>query len=151
MPRRGRALCKLLEQARADPPALMLVCHGERDLCDGWIPETRIVGERDDPLPAVVGQRPDEGAPLDPVRIEERLDEGRTDGRRAVEAEVEAALGEAAEELGQCLGVSSLRRTEPQGAAVPEDDVDDSAAGEEDRAPGERPVRGELDSSGKGL
>ena len=89
---RARALGELLEHARADPTPLVLVGHSECDLCGGRVAKARVARERDDALPAVVGKRADERAALDPVRIEEGLDERRPHGRRAVEAEVEAAL-----------------------------------------------------------
>ena len=143
----GRALRQLLEHARADPAALVLVGDGERDLCSGRVAEPRIACERDDALGAVVRQRPDERASLDPVRVEGGLDEGRPHGRRAVKAEVEAALREAAEELGQGLGVGGLRRPEPKRATVSQDDVDrPGSVGRKGgpgarRAPGPRGVR----------
>ena len=138
----GRALRQLLEHARADPTTLVLVGHSKRDLRSGRVAEPRIACERDDALGAVVRQRPDERASLDPVRVEVGLDEGRPHGRRAVEAEVEAALGEAAEELGQGLGVGGLRRPEPQRAAVSQDDVDRSGSVGREGGPGARRAPG---------
>src|SRR5262249_45243543 len=52
------------------------------------------------------------------------LHERAANGARAVEAQHQAVLGEAAEELDQRVGVVGRRGPQPQGAAVAEDDVD---------------------------
>ena len=120
----GGALGELLEQARADPVALVRVGHGERRLGEGGVAQARIAPEGDDALPAVLCERPDECAPLVPVGLEQRLDELRAEHREAVEAQVEAALGQALEEPEHGRGVLPARRAETERAPVPEDDVD---------------------------
>jgi hypothetical protein len=83
-----------------------------------------------------VGERSDERAPLEPVRIEERLDEGRLELQCPVEAEVAAPLGEPGEELRQGLGIVGPGRAEAQRAAVAEDDVHEAAGAREGIGPG---------------
>ncbi|HEX9351821.1 MAG TPA: hypothetical protein VF877_11165 [Gaiellaceae bacterium] len=77
-------------------------------------------------LAALIRERPDQRAALDPVRVDERLDELALHGRRSVESKVEAPFGESGEKGSQRLRVVSHRRTKAQCPAVPEDDVDDS-------------------------
>ena len=76
-PDRGRALRELLEHARADAAPLLVVGDRERDLRGRRVAEPRIARQRDDVLTVAAGERPDERASLDPVRLEERLDERR--------------------------------------------------------------------------
>ncbi len=81
----ARAGGELLEQPRADAAAVLLVGDGEGDLGGLGVAQAHVARERDDPLRAVlVGQRADERAPLDPVRVEAGLDErcGRPRARR---------------------------------------------------------------------
>ena len=67
---------ELLEQARADPAALLLVGDGERDLGGRGVAQARVARERDDRARAVrPRERADERAALGPVGVEERLDE----------------------------------------------------------------------------
>ena len=150
---RGRARRELLQHARADAAALVLVGDGERDLRDRGVAEPGIAREGHDLLEPVGRQRSDQCAALDPVRIDEGLDERRPHGGRAVEAKVEASLGETAQEVGQSVGVGGRGRPQAQRSSVAQDDVDEARReGGVDRALWERPVRGELDScSGKGF
>ena len=107
---------ELLEQARADAAALLLVGHGERDLGRGRVAQARVARERDDALGlAVAGERADEGAALDQSGVEVRLDEAVVDRLQAVEAQVEAAVGEAREEVDEAR--PRRRRAERAGAA----------------------------------
>ena len=59
-----------------------------------------------------------------PVGGEQRFDEMLVELRVAVEAPVQALLGEAAEEVEQCVCVVRLGRAQPQRRAVAQDDVD---------------------------
>ncbi len=108
-----------LEQAGADAAALVLVVDGERDLGGAAVAQPRVVGESDD---ASV-ETPDQRAALVPVRLDERLDELRREMREAVEAQVTAPVGEAAEEVEDGLGVGGERRPQSQRRAVAEDHV----------------------------
>ena len=123
---RSRAPGELLEHARPDPAPLLVVGDGERDLGDIGVTEARVACESDDP----VLERPDERAPLDPVGIDERLDEGRANGGRAVESQVEAPLRERVEEADERIDVGRVRRAEPQRSAVAQDHVREAVDGE---------------------
>ena len=93
----GGARRELLEQPRRRAASLELVRDRERDLGGRGIAQARVLGERDDPLVALSSARmPIERAAVDPVGIEEVLDERRIDVAHAVEAQVAAVLRRAA-------------------------------------------------------
>ena len=117
--------CELLDEARPDATPLVRVGDGESRLGSGRIAQPLVVPDCDDDLPPVLGERPEERAALDPVRLEELLDELRAEARKAVEAQVEAPLRECAEELHELLLVLSARRAEAQRRPVSQDDVGD--------------------------
>ena len=120
----ARAERELLEQARADPAALLGVGDGERDLGGRGVAQARVARERHDRRRAVgPRERADERAALVPVRIEERLDEAGLHAAGAVEAQVVAAVGEPREELDERVGVVGRRRAQSQRAAVLQDHV----------------------------
>ncbi len=84
------------------------------------------IRQRDDPLRLpVLGQGAHQRPALVPVGVDERLDRGGGKRREAVEALVDAALGETAEELDQGVHVRLAWRTQPQRAAAAENDVTD--------------------------
>ena len=117
---------ELLEHARPHAAPLLVVGDGERDLGDLGVTETRVACESDDP----VLERPDERAPLDPIGIDERLDEGRADGGDAVKSQIEAPLRERVEEADERVDVGGMRRAEPQRSAVAQDHVREAVDGE---------------------
>ena len=88
----GRPRRELLEQARTDAAALMLVGHGEGRLGELAVAQADVVGESHDSLPVLVDERPQEHASFLPVRLDQRLDETRPQLRQAVIAQVEAPL-----------------------------------------------------------
>jgi hypothetical protein len=94
---------------------LLLVGDDERHLGRVRIAQPRVARERDD----AVSERADERPGLDPVRVDERLDEPLVDATRAVEPEVEAAVGEAGEEGDERGAVRLRRRTQAQRAGIP--------------------------------
>ena len=119
-----RRLGELLEQPGPDPLALELVGDGERDLGAGVVSKPNEVRQRDDPLRlAVLGQSAHKRPALVPVGLDERLDRGRGERGKAVEAPVDAALGQTAEELDQSVHVRLVRRAQPQRAAVAQNDI----------------------------
>ena len=113
-----------LEQSRPDASALLGVGDRKRRLGHGWIAETHVVADRDDPFPGLVRQRAQQSAALDPIRIEERLDQLRSDVRKAVEAAVEALARKRSVEVEQCLAIGVGRGPQTQSSAVAEDYVD---------------------------
>jgi hypothetical protein len=74
-------------------------------------------------------QRADQDAALAPVGLDEVLDQPVVHRANAVEAQIHALLGEAAEKRRESLGVIVARRPEPQRRAVAKDDVDRPAVG----------------------
>ena len=96
--RLGCALGELLEQARADAAALMLVGDGEGGLGQLRVAQANVVGDGDHPLAVLVDERAEERATLCQSGLEERLDEARAELREAVEAQIEAPLGQAGKE-----------------------------------------------------
>ena len=136
-------LRELLQEAGADPAALLLVGDREGDLRHSRLAQARIAREGDD----AVFERADEGAALDPVRVEERLDEPCVGPAHAVEAEVQASLGKVREERDEAVGVVAEWRPQPKRAAVPQDDVDRLGCGIRDvrrrqAPPAARPPQG---------
>ncbi len=111
---------QLLEQAGADPAALVVVRDGERRLGDHRVAQAHVVGDRDDALGAVDLERAEQGAALVPVGLEQRLDEARAEVGEAVEAEVETPLRQRPKEVEQRVGVVLARRAQPERAPVPE-------------------------------
>ncbi len=101
----GSAGRQALEQSRPDASALLGVGDGKGGLGHGRIAQTHVVADRDDPLPALVRQRTQQSAALDPIRIEERLDELRPQVRKAVEAAVEALARKRSVEVEQRLAI----------------------------------------------
>ena len=98
----------------------------------GWFYPARIV--RSQVLSQVLVQavkhtvrreRPDQCAAVGPVRVERVADQRGRERREPVEAQVEALGGEFLEEPKERGRVAHGRRTEPQGAPVLEDDVED--------------------------
>ena len=119
----GRAIREPLQQPRADPSPLMLVRDRERRLRETRVAQPHVVADGDHRL------RPFSSVPSSAPRSSQSgSSSGSTsrgaDRREAVEAEVEALLGERAEEVEKRLRVLPPRRTQPERAAVPEDDVD---------------------------
>ena len=107
-----------LEQAHADPAPLEFVVHGERDLGGAR------VAQPDQFARPRSGRRATRAARRAPAsRLEQRLDEPRSERGEAVEAEVAAAIGEAGEELEQRVGILRGGRSQPERRAVAEDDV----------------------------
>ena len=66
----GRACRELLEQTRADAPALMLVGHGEGCLGQLRVAETHVVGDGDDAFAVRVGERAEQRPALVPVGLD---------------------------------------------------------------------------------
>ena len=99
------ALRELLEEPCADTALLVLVRDGERRLGEARVAQPHVVAHGDHVLVTVLGERPEQGAPLLPVRVEKRLHEPRIDRREAVEAQIQALLGERAEEVEQRIRV----------------------------------------------
>ena len=121
----ARPAGELLEQAGADPAALLGVVDGERHLGSRAPADTCVAPHRDDPLLAIaVGQPAGQRAALRPVRIEQWLDEPRLDAPEPVEAQEAALVGQPFEECEQSVAICGQRSPQPKGAAVPEDDVD---------------------------
>jgi hypothetical protein len=116
---------ELLQEAGADSAALEVVCDREGHLRCGRVPKAVVCGGGHDTLGLPVSKRPDQGAALVPVRLEQRLNECRSDRRHPVEAQMEARRRQAAEQLEQRRRVGLPGRAEPERAAVPQDDVDD--------------------------
>ncbi len=111
---------ELLQEAGADPTALVLVGDRERNLRGLPVTEPHEVGDRDD----LLVDRADERRGLLPVGGDQRLDQPKVDLWQAVEAAVQALLREPPEELEQGLGVLRQRRSQAQGRAVAEDHVE---------------------------
>jgi hypothetical protein len=125
-PRRGGGRSELLEQPRADALSLQRVCDGECDLRPSRVAQPDVVRERNHLVLPGADQRP----AVVPVRIEERLDRLGPERGKAVEAPVDAPLGQRAEEGQHRLAVRRNRRTQPERPARPEDDVTDLGAGD---------------------
>jgi hypothetical protein len=70
--------------------------------------------------------QPGEGTSFDPIRLEHGLDHSLVYYSVAVEAEVEAPIRQAAEELQQRRRISDLRRAEAHGRPAAEDDIGNS-------------------------
>ena len=116
--------------------------------------ETHVVADRNDPLPALVRERAQQGAALDPIR-----DRGATRPAaavtfwKAVEAAVEALASKAPVEVEQCLAVGVGRRPQTQSSAIAEDhastDSPRSCRHGSIRAPGRSSVRTERQRAGR--
>ena len=119
-----RTVGQPLEEARPDSTPLVGVGDGERGFRDGRVAKPNVVCDGDDLLAGVRAQGTEQSAPLDPVRLEQGLHEPGPERREAVEAEISAPLGERAEELEERVRVVPPRRSQPERATVPEDDVD---------------------------
>ncbi len=124
-----RARRELLQKPCADASPLMGVGDRERGFGCPWIAQPCVVGQGNDRLALVRIECADQGAFLDPVRVEEWLDERRARLRGAVEAEVEALVGETGEKLDEGVRVGSQRRSQPERSSVAENDVDDGRRG----------------------
>ena len=120
----GRKGGQLLEQSRPDAPALELVRNCERDLGLRRVPKPVVGRNRDHALVAFGRQRPDQGAAVRPVRLEDMLDEGRGESGDPLEPQVEALQREALEEGQEPRTVGGRRCAEPERAPVSEDDVE---------------------------
>ena len=100
MPTLAARAASLLQEAGADPPPLVCVGDGERHLGCCRIAQSHVARKRYDLLGSgLVGKRADQVAVVPPVRVEEWIDERRADRRRAVEAAIEAVLGQRGEEI----------------------------------------------------
>jgi hypothetical protein len=110
---------QLLEEARAEPPAVQLVGDDERDLGGGRIAQSGPARERDHP----VVEDADERSALRPVRLDERLDEARLGAYGTVEAQVAALVGEPGEERDEGVQVVTTGRPQSQRCPVAEDHV----------------------------
>ena len=96
----SRARHEPLQETGADASPLMGVGDGECHLGRCWIAQPHVARKRDDRLgTAVVGKRADQVAVVRPVRVEKGIDERRADRRGAVEAAIEAVLGQRGEEI----------------------------------------------------
>ena len=115
---------ELLEQARADALALVVVGDGERGLGRVRVAQPDVVADRDDALLAGVAHDADQRALLGPVGIDERAHEAVAREGEPVEAEEAAADGEVAEERDERADVVVDGRAQAQRGAVAEDDVD---------------------------
>jgi hypothetical protein len=115
-----------LEQPRRDPSTLERVGDGEGDLGRPRIAQAYVVGERDDPILAVLRNRTDQRPALRPVGVEHRLHEVLVHRGVAMEAEVEATRRALLEEAQERSPILLRRRTQPQRAPVAQDDVDGS-------------------------
>ena len=85
-PLAGRPSRELLEKPRADAASLVVVGDREGHLRAQRIPKAHVVRESDDPAFTGLDHRASESSPVDPVRIENGVDEPLVDGRAAVEA-----------------------------------------------------------------
>ncbi len=100
MPTLAARAASLLQETGADPPPLVCVGHGERHLGRCRIAQSHVARKGYDLLGSgLVGKRADQVAVVPPVRVEEGIDERRADRRRAVEAAIEAVLGQRGEEI----------------------------------------------------
>ena len=114
----ARPAGELLEQAGADPAALLGVVDGERHLGRVALADSRVAPDRDDALVTVAVREPaGERAALRPVRIEQRLDEPRLDPPVPVEAQVPALVGQTLEEREQ--GVARRATSGGRSRSVP--------------------------------
>ena len=121
----GRSDGELLEQSRRSAAALKLVRDRECDLCGRGIAQARVLRDRDDVLGSLfVGQRANQGAAVDPVGIEDMLDELCVDMAHPVEPEVAAVGREQLEERDEGACIVVRRRPESKCRAVAEDHVD---------------------------
>jgi hypothetical protein len=120
----GRERGEPLEHAGADPAPLKRIRDDECDLGSRGISQAGVAGQSDHALHAVVRERAEQRSTIDPVGIEERLDDWRTNGSYAVESEVEALLREAREEAEQRNLVRCTRRPKAKRRPVAEDDVE---------------------------
>ena len=118
--RLGSPQRKLLEQARADSPTLVLVRNGEGRLRGALVAQPHVLGDRDDAAVELA----DQDAALLPVRLEEVPDETVVDAADPVEAHVEAPFRKAGQERGEGARVFLCRRPQPEGRAVAENHVD---------------------------
>src|SRR5581483_11616970 len=119
----GRDAGELFEQPRAGAVALELVRDREGDLGRGRIAKPRVARERDRALLVTLAERAEQRAALLPVGGEERVDERLRERREAVEAQVDAPLGQTAEEREQEPGVVRAGSSQAERAAVAKDDV----------------------------
>ena len=115
---------ELLEQARPDPLALVVVGDRERGLGRVRVAQANVVADRDDPLLAGVPHHADQGALLGPVRLDERAHEPLACEGEAVEAEKAAPEREVGEEVDERGDVAVGRGPQAERRAVTEDDVD---------------------------
>jgi hypothetical protein len=103
---------------------LVVVGDGEGDLGRLALAQPRVAGQRDDALTVVGSNRAEKRPTLGPFGVEIRRDQTRVDRWMAVEAPVEALVGEFGEEPDERVRVGLLGRAQPQSAAFPQDDVD---------------------------
>ena len=98
----GRRPCRqALQQPSTDPPPLLRVGDGECRLGQRGIAQAHVVADCDDSLAVLVGEGADQRAALDPVRLEQRLDQLQPHVRQPVEAPVQALPRERAVEVEQ--------------------------------------------------
>ena len=114
----GRAVGELLEQARADPAALLLVGDREGDLGRRRVAQAHVV--RDAPRSALAS--PSASRASAPRSTQSGSSSGSTSCAStcadAVEAQVEAAFRQALEEREQRVRIGCGRRPQPERAAV---------------------------------
>ena len=120
-----RELGELLEEPGADAAPLEVVRDREADLGAARVTQSGPRPECDEPVAAVLPDRPDERAALAPVRVDERGREPLAHLRQAVEAQVAAALGQTLEQREHGRRVRLRRRVEAESRAVPQEDVAD--------------------------
>jgi hypothetical protein len=99
------------------------------DSAERRIAQTDVVPDRDDPFSALVRESAQQRTALDPVRIQQRLDELWPQIREAVEATVQALARKRPVEVEQRLAVRGRRRPQAKRPAVAENHVDGVGGG----------------------
>ena len=123
---RGCGLRQLLDQARTHSQPLKLGCDGKGRLGPGRVAQTGVACNRDHIVALLTPQQPDQRAPHAPVGVEHPTHGLGVYADNAVEAQVAAAVVQPAKKLHHGIGVGELRWSQPQGAAVAQDDVADA-------------------------
>jgi hypothetical protein len=113
-------LCKLLQQPRADSPALVLVSDRESRLRRAVVAQPHVLRDGDD----AVLELADQDAAVPPLGLEEVADETLVDAADSVKAKVEAPVREPCEERGEGARVFTCGRPQAQRRPVAEDHVD---------------------------
>ena len=121
---RRRASGKLLEQARSDTLALVVVRNGKCSLGRGGVAQPNVVAHRDDALLATVAHHADQGTPFGPIRLDQGAGEPLAGDNEAVKAQEAASHRELGEERDESRNVTLDRRTEAKSGAISEDHID---------------------------